>query len=128
VAQWLTPLRTNTVLYTDADPMADAALQKNGPAQRNDAFCRDLDPRVVQVSATLAAASHQEVVILRPEGTLVTDTVRCRALNISVIVEETVVANPVAWAVVVAGLINLIGPDSWQPVARESLRIALVNL
>jgi TldD protein len=27
-----------------------------------------------------------------------------------------------------AGLINLIGPDSWQPVARESLRIALVNL
>jgi TldD protein len=25
---WLTFLRTNTVLYTDADPMADAALQQ----------------------------------------------------------------------------------------------------
>jgi predicted Zn-dependent protease len=37
-----------------------------------DAFARALDPRVVQVSASLAA-SHQEVFILRPDGALVSD-------------------------------------------------------
>jgi hypothetical protein len=34
------PARTNTVLYTDADPMADAAFCKNGLLEI-DAFCRD---------------------------------------------------------------------------------------
>jgi TldD protein len=52
-----------------------------------DAFARALDPRVVQVSATLSA-SHQEVAILRPEGDLVTDVRPMSRLNVSVIVEE----------------------------------------
>ncbi|MBE0413528.1 metallopeptidase TldD-related protein, partial [Yoonia sp.] len=87
-----------------------------------------LDPRVVQVSATLAA-SHQEVLILRPEGTLVTDTRPMSRLNISVIVE----ANGKRESGSMggggrAGLIGLIGRDNWEPVAREALRIALVNL
>ena len=82
------PTRTNTMLYTDTDPMADAAFAtKIDLLKEIDAFCRDLDSRVVQVSATLAA-SHQEVVVLRPEGTLVTDTRPMSRLNISVIVEE----------------------------------------
>jgi TldD protein len=51
-----------------------------------DAFARALDPRVVQVSATLAA--HQEVVILRPDGALVSDIRPMVRLNVSVIVEE----------------------------------------
>ncbi|MCL4132351.1 UNVERIFIED_CONTAM: hypothetical protein GTU68_054555 [Idotea baltica] len=93
-----------------------------------DAFCRDLDPRVVQVSATLAA-SHQEVVILRPEGTLVTDTRPMSRLNISVIVEENGVRESGGMGGGGrAGLIGLTSPDHWQPVAREALRIALVNL
>jgi TldD protein len=123
------PIRTNTTLYTDADPMADAAFAtKIDLLKEIDAFCRDLDPRVVQVSATLAA-SHQEVVILRPEGTLVTDTRPMSRLNISVIVEESGRRETGGMGGGGrAGLINLIGPDSWQPVAREALRIALVNL
>jgi TldD protein len=52
-----------------------------------DAFARALDPRVVQVSASLAA-SHQEVLILRPDGALVSDIRPMVRLNVSVIVEE----------------------------------------
>lgn len=123
------PARTNTVLYTDQDPMAEATFPaKIDLLKEIDAFCRALDPRVVQVSATLAA-SHQEVVILRPEGTLVTDTRPMSRLNISVIVEENGVRESGGMGGGGrAGLINLIGPDHWQPVAREALRIALVNL
>jgi predicted Zn-dependent protease len=56
------PCPYNTVLYTT--PIRwQTRLCKIG-LLKIDAFCRDLDPRVVQVSATLAA-SHQEVVILR---------------------------------------------------------------
>ncbi len=123
------PARTNTVLYSDQDPMAEATFPaKIDLLKEIDAFCRDLDKRVVQVSATLAA-SHQEVVILRPEGSLVTDTRPMSRLNISVIVEEN--GRRESGGMGGGGrasLINLIGPDHWQPVAREALRIALVNL
>jgi len=93
-----------------------------------DAFARALDPRVVQVSATIAA-SHQEVLILRPEGTLVTDTRPMSRLNISVIVEENGKRESGGMGGGGrAGLIGLIGRDNWEPVTREALRIALVNL
>ena len=123
------PVGTNQKLYSDEDPM----LQATFPAKINllreiDAFARALDPRVVQVSATLAA-SHQEVLILRPEGTLVTDTRPMSRLNISVIVEENGKRESGGMGGGGrAGLIGLIGRDHWEPVAREALRIALVNL
>jgi len=123
------PARTNTVLYTDADPMAEATFPaKIDLLKEIDTFCRELDSRVVQVSATLAA-SHQEVVILRPEGTLVTDTRPMARLNISVIVEENGRRESGGMGGGGrTGLIGLTSPDHWKPVAREALRIALVNL
>ncbi|MEM6713351.1 MAG: metallopeptidase TldD-related protein, partial [Pseudomonadota bacterium] len=123
------PPRTNTVLYSDADPIAEATFPaKIDLLQEIDAFCRDLDARVVQVSATLAA-SHQEVVILRPEGTLVTDTRPMARLNISVIVEQDGRRESGGMGGGGrSGLLGLTTPDHWQPVAREALRIALVNL
>ncbi|MBZ0124207.1 MAG: metalloprotease TldD, partial [Roseovarius sp.] len=67
------PQRTNTRLYADADPIAGAAFAAKIDTLREiDAFARGLDPRVVQVSATLAAGL-QEVTILRPDGREVTD-------------------------------------------------------
>jgi TldD protein len=93
-----------------------------------DAFCRDLDPRIVQVSASLGA-SLQEVVILRPEGTVVTDIRPMSRINISVIVEDG--GRRESGSMGGGGrasLIGLIAPDHWQGVAREALRIALVNL
>ena len=52
-----------------------------------DAYVRGLDPRVVQVSATLAA-SMQEVEILRPDGPASPRRRPMVRLNVSVIVEE----------------------------------------
>ncbi|WP_439154719.1 metalloprotease TldD [Yoonia sp.] len=123
------PAGTNVKLYSDEDPMLQATFPAKIDLLREiDAFARALDPRVVQVSATLAA-SHQEVLILRPEGTLVTDTRPMSRLNISVIVEDNgkrESGNMGGGGR--AGLIGLIGRESWEPVAREALRIALVNL
>jgi len=123
------PAATNRKLYSDADPMAGIAFSaKIDILQEIDAFCRDLDPRVVQVSATLAA-SLQEVTILRPEGQEVSDIRPMARLNISVIVEQD--GRREAGGMGGGGrfdLSGLIDPDHWQPVAREALRIALVNL
>ncbi len=123
------PAGTNRKLYSDDDPMLQATFPAKVDVLRDiDAFARALDPRVVQVSATLAA-SHQEVLILRPEGTLVTDTRPMSRLNVSVIVEENGKREGgTSGGGGRAGLIGLIGRDNWEAAAREALRIALVNL
>ncbi|MEM0948654.1 MAG: metalloprotease TldD [Pseudomonadota bacterium] len=123
------PQGTNEKLYTDADPMADAGFGLKVEILREiDAYARGLDPRVVQVSATIAA-SLQEVVILRPEGGAVSDTRPMTRLNISVIVEQDGRRESgMAGAGGRAGLTALMSPESWKGVAREALRIALVNL
>ena len=123
------PQGTNKKLYSDADPMLQATFPAKIDILREiDQFARDLDKRVVQVSATLAA-SHQEVLILRPEGTLVTDARPMSRLNVSVIVEENDKRDSgTSGAGGRAGLIGLIAPDHWQAAVREALRIAIVNL
>ncbi|MDC0136793.1 metalloprotease TldD, partial [Sulfitobacter sp.] len=63
------PVGTNKQLYTDQDPIAGAAFSVKVETLREmDDYCRSLDKRVVQVSASISA-SIQEVEILRPEGT-----------------------------------------------------------
>lgn len=123
------PQATNARLYTDANPMSDAAFSLKVETLREiDAYGRDLDPRVVQVSATLAAAI-QEVEILRPEGQIVRDTRPMTRLTVSVIVEENGRRESgMAGGGGRTALTGLIAPDHWQEVAREALRIALVNL
>ena len=123
------PVGTNRKLYSDEDPMLQATFPAKIDILREiDQFARDLDKRVVQVSATLAA-SHQEVLILRPEGTLVTDTRPMSRLNVSVIVEANGKRESgTSGAGGRAGLIGLIAADHWQSAVREALRIAIVNL
>ena len=123
------PPGTNLKLYTDADPMADAAFGVKVETLREiDAYARALDPRVVQVSATIAA-SLQEVFILRPEGGLVSDIRPMARLNVSVIVEENGRRETGGFGGGGrAGLAALMTPEHWQATAREALRIALVNL
>ncbi len=123
------PQRTNTNLYTDSDPIAGHAFPVKVETLREiDAFARDLDSRVVQVTATIAA-SLQEVAILRADGTLVTDTRPMTRVNVSVIVEDQgrreAGTSGGGGRVLLDGLLD---PADWKAKAREALRIALVNL
>ncbi len=123
------PMATNKRLYTDEDPIETASFPVKVETLREiDAFVRDLDPRVVQVSATIAAAV-QEVEILRPDGVLVRDVRPMTRVNVSVIVEQNGRReNGSAGGGGRVGLSGLIDPADWQNKAREALRIALVNL
>ena len=123
------PIGTNKKLYSDEDPMLQASFPAKIDILREiDQYARDLDSRVVQVSATLAA-SHQEVLILRPEGTLVTDARPMSRLNVSVIIEDNGQREAgTSGAGGRAGLIGLIAADHWKSAVREALRIAVVNL
>ncbi|HET9068429.1 MAG TPA: metalloprotease TldD [Amaricoccus sp.] len=123
------PKPTNQRLYTDRDPFDDAEFAVKVEMLREiDGYLRDLDPRVVQVSASLAA-SMQEVEILRPEGTRLAEARPMVRLNISVIVEENGRRESgSAGGGGRYGLAPLMGTDHWKEVAREALRIAAVNL
>jgi len=123
------PRATNARLYTDADPIAGAEFPVKVETLREiDAFARDLDPRVVQVSATIMA-SLQEVEILRPEGGIVRDARPMVRVNVSVIVEQNGRRESgTAGGGGRVGLNGLLDAADWQAKAREALRIALVNL
>lgn len=123
------PKGTNLKLYSEDNPLADAAFSvKIDTLREIDAYVRALDPRVVQVSATLAA-SYQEVEILRPEGLRLSDIRPMARLNISCIVEQNGRRESGGHGGGGRyGLAGLMTRDHWQGVAKEALRIALVNL
>ena len=123
------PKSTNLKLYTDVDPLLGASFPVKVETLREiDAFTRDLDARVIQVSATLAA-SYQEVEILRPEGHIVRDARPMTRLNVSVIVEENGRRESGTAGGGGRALIDpLLGRAHWEATAKEALRIALVNL
>ncbi len=123
------PQPTNVKLYTDEDPIAGVSFPVKVETLREiDAFARDLDSRVVQVSATLAA-SLQEVEILRPDGISVRDIRPMTRVNVSIIVEENGRRESgTAGGGGRVGLDGLIDPADWKDKAREALRVAVVNL
>lgn len=123
------PSATNRKLYTDDDPIGAMPFAvKIETLRAIDAFARDLDQRVVQVSAVLAA-SLQEVEILRADGVLVRDVRPMTRLNVSVIVEHNGRRESgSAGGGGRVGLDGLVDPVDWQAKAREALRIAVVNL
>ncbi|MDG1459678.1 MAG: metalloprotease TldD [Pseudoprimorskyibacter sp.] len=123
------PVGTNQSLYRSIDPTSEQPFSVKLETLREiDAFARDLDPRVVQVSASVAA-SHQQVAILRPEGGLVTDSRPMVRVTVSVIVEQDGRRESgMAGGGGRVGLDGLLDSADWQSKAREALRIALVNL
>ena len=123
------PPGTNRRLYGSVDPVAEVALARKITLLREiDAWLRERDSRVVQVSASLVGGV-QEVEILRPEGGRLSDHRPMVRLNISVIVEtdgrresgQTGAGGRHGWE-------TLIAEDNWKAMAAEALRIALVNL
>ena len=123
------PKPTNQRLYTDADPVAATTFAVKLDLLREiDAFTRALDPRVVQVSVSVAA-TLQQVEILRPEGLHLRDIRPMSRLNLSVIVEQNGRRESgSAGAGGRTGLDGMTARATWEALAREALRIALVNL
>ena len=123
------PARTNIRLYGEDDPMQDASFAaKIDILKEIDAFARALDPRVVQVSASLSAGL-QEIEILRPEDAHYSDIRPMARINVSIIVDDKGRREQgSAGGGGRFGLAGLLAPSHWQPLLREALRIALVNL
>lgn len=123
------PQATNQRLYSDHNPLSDSTFPAKIDILREiDAYARDLDRRVVQVSATIAA-SHQEVMILRIDAPDVSDSRPMVRMNVSIIVEQDgqrqtgYVGGGGRY-----GLNGMLEPTHWQPLVKEALRIAVLNL
>ena len=123
------PEQAPAQLYSDSDPISTMRFGVKLETLREiDAYARDLDPRVVQVSATLAA-SLQNVEILRADGHVAKDIRPMARLSVSVIVEQA--GRRESGSASAGGRIGLEGlmvPDNWRAKVQEALRIALVNL
>ncbi|MEO1469406.1 MAG: metallopeptidase TldD-related protein [Pseudomonadota bacterium] len=124
------PPGTNRRLYDAVDPVAEQAIAPRiALLAEIDAYLRGKDPKVVQVSVTLAA-SLQEVEILRPEGGSVSDWRPMARLNVSVIAEgaDGRRENGYSGGGGRHALEQVTDPAFWRAQADEALRQALVNL
>ncbi|MBI1252430.1 MAG: metalloprotease TldD [Alphaproteobacteria bacterium] len=123
------PARTNRRLYADIDPIAAPAFtDKTALLEEIDAYVRASDPRVVQVSASLAG-SRRAIAILRPDGERYDDVRPLVRVNVSVTVERD--GRRESGSAGAGGrepYEAFIAPERWKALADEALRIALVNL
>lgn len=123
------PARTNAKLYPDIDPIAAPSFGvKVELLQEIDAFCRALDPNVVQVTATMSA-SRRAIAILKADGERYDDIRPLVRINIMIVAEKD--GRRESGYVGAGGRQSYdgyIAPDFWKPLAREALRQAKVNL
>jgi TldD protein len=125
----MNPPRTKRLLYADVDPLAAPGFsEKTGLLQDIDAYVRAKDPRVVQVSVSLAG-SRREIDILRGGGDIYRDVRPLVRLNVSVTCEQNGRRESgSSGAGGRAEYAEWIAPDRWRAIADEALRQAIVNL
>jgi TldD protein len=123
------PQRTNKKLYGDENPIGEPSFEaKVSLLQEIDAYLRAKDPKVRQVTASIAA-SWQVVDILRADGERMHDIRPMTRLNISVVVGEGDQQESGSHGVGGRrGFGDFVATDNWQRGADEALRQALVNL
>jgi len=123
------PIRTNRKLYQDVDPVMSPDFgSKVELLQEIDAYCRALDPTVVQVSATLSG-NRRAISILRAGGERYNDVRPLVRLNISITVERNGRRETgYAGAGGRAGYESYIETEQWKAMAKEAFRQAQVNL
>jgi TldD protein len=123
------PPGTNRKLYGDANPIGEPSFEaKVRLLTEIDKYLRDKDPRVRQVSASLAA-TWQVVEILRADGHFAKDIRPLTRVNISVVVGDGDRQETGSYGV--GGREEFgafIAADTWKTGADEALRQALVNL
>jgi TldD protein len=123
------PRATNQKLYGEDDPLASPAFSDKIELLREiDAYARGLDPRVAQVSASIAG-ERKIVEILRADGRLVRDVRPLVRVNVSVTVDQDGRRESAyTGAGGRTGFETWITPDRWRAQVDEALRQALVNL
>jgi len=123
------PTPSNRQLYAAIDPTeAPDFTVKTGLLAEIDAWVRAKDPRVVQVSVSLAG-SHEQIDILRPAGETFHDVRPLVRLNVSVTLEQNGRRESAsAGAGGRAAYDEWIATDRWQGLAMRALRKAEVNL
>ena len=123
------PERTNRHLYTDASPLDLVPFaEKVALLEKIDAVARAKDPRVAQVSASLAA-SWSVVEIVRPDGFTARDIRPLVRLNISVVAESNGRRETGSYGVGGRYLYDrLFDEGAWMRGIDEAVRQALVNL
>jgi len=123
------PKGTNVKLYGDTNPLQgmafDAKVKLLGDI---DAYVRSKDPRVKQVSVSLAG-NWQAVEILRSGGHNASDIRPLVRINVSVVVEQDGRMESGSFgAGGRAEYAQWITPENWVNIADEALRQAIVNL
>lgn len=123
------PAGTNRKLYGEDNPITEPAFDaKASLLQEIDAWLRSRDPRVRQVTASLAA-SWQQVEILRADGQVVRDIRPLVRFNVSVVVGDGDKQESGSYG---AGgrrsFGEFLAEAAWKEASEEALRQALVNL
>ncbi|MBN9024623.1 MAG: metalloprotease TldD, partial [Rhizobiales bacterium] len=120
---------TNRILYTDENPLGSPSFaEKVKLLEAIDAYARSRDPRVRQVSASLAG-SWQVVEILRPDGVYRRDVRPLVRVSVSIIAGEGDRQEQGSYGMGGReGFGQFVASDSWHHAVDEALRQALVNL
>ncbi len=129
VAHALAPERTNRRLYSDSNPAeAMGFSEKVALLQRVDAFTRALDPKVRQVSVSLAA-DWQAIEILRADGSSYRDVRPLVRFSVAVVSADGKEQGQGSHGLGGRGEpLSYFTEDVWQDAAREALRQSLVSL
>src|SRR5580658_11114935 len=123
------PPRTNSTLYGEESPLGSPTFEaKARLLETIDAYVRARDPRVRQVTASVAA-TWQAVEILRADGETYRDVRPLVRVNVSVVVgegdrQETGSAGFGGRE----GYERFLQTAAWQEAADDAIRQALVNL
>lgn len=123
------PFGTNRHLYGEENPLNETPFaEKIAILQEIDAYVRRRDPRVKQVSVSVAG-QWQAVAILRAGGELAGDIRPLVRLSINVVVEQDGrMESGSSGAGARKSYAEYLTPEAWQTQANEALRQALVNL
>jgi TldD protein len=123
------PRRTNATLYTDSDPLSAIPFaRKVALCQEIDAAARARDPRVAQVTVSLAG-SWSVIEIVRPDGFVAHDVRPLVRLNIQIVAERDGRRETGYHGMGGRYLYDrLFEPASWNRAIDIALAQALVNL
>jgi TldD protein len=123
------PARTNVRLYTDENPLGAPSFEtKVRLLEEIDAYARAKDPRVRQVTASVAA-SWQVIEILRADGETYRDVRPLVRVNVSVVAgdgdRQESGSNGYGGR---EGYERFVASGAWRSAADDAVRQAMINL